>query len=600
MLLLRTLARKCFSPMAQDCHWAARAGLIFAAALFLLPYLNPYHPLPLPGFYSEWLAFACGCLCIAFVPFAGRGTLRIPVVSLAPLLLLVVILVQQANGLSPYLELTTASAGYLLWCAGLMAVGATLASSFQIRQVAVVLAFAALIGGIVNALFSALQLHAIITGSMAPNFLVSSLPDGATRVYGNLAQPNHFSAYMLIGVNSALYLHLAGKLTRRQTLSIIIPMALFTLPSGSRSLILYFSLTGIIWKDFFLESIRQHSRWILSLGLLAAIISVPLLMFRHEISFQSFAVILSRFMHWDDISGDRMLLAEHAMRMFLDAPIMGVGFHLFALHMFEQAASMPEAATRLLDVHSHNFFLQLLAVSGVSGFLAVTLPLLRWTLDVYRIPSCHEKKWALATLGILGLHSLVEYPLWFAYFLGIAALLLGMLSPRNWTVAADWKMRAIAMAAGGSGIFLLLFYAADYRTIESMVYGPPQTQTMIAGRDSAGKEALLEVYQRGLFARYVELNQPGWVVKDAAPLADKLLLSRRAISFAPNEEITYRHAILLAANGDTNDSLSVLRLALAVYPQGRQATRERVEILSRQNPILFKPLLDLIESGDPP
>jgi hypothetical protein len=161
-------------------------------------------------------------------------------------------------------------------------------------------------------------------------------------------------------------------------------------------------------------------------------------------------------------------------------------------------------------------------------------------------------------------------------------------------------MKGLVVAAGGSGIFLLLFYAADYRTIESMVYGPPQKQAMIARRDSAGKEALLEVYQRGLFARYVELNQPGWVVKDAAPLAEKLLLSRRAISFAPNEEITYRHAILLAANGDTNDSLSVLRLALAVYPQGRQATRERVEILSRQNPILFNPLLDLIESGDPP
>jgi len=268
--------------------------------------------------------------------------------------------------------------------------------------------------------------------------------------------------------------------------------------------------------------------------------------------------------------------------------------------MFEQAVSMPEAATRLLDVHSHNFFLQLLAVSGGLGFLAVTLPLIRWTLDAYSIPSCHEKKWALATLGILGLHSLVEYPLWFAYFLGIAALLLGMFSSRNWTVVADWKMRALVVAAGGSGIFLLLFYAADYRTIESMVYDPPQTKTMITGHDSAGKEALLEVYQRGLFARYVELNQPGWVVKDAAPLADKLLLSRRAISFAPNQEITYRHAILLAANGDTNESLKMLRLALAIYPQGRQATRERVGILARQNPILFKPLLDLIESGGQP
>lgn len=579
-------------------HWAARAGLTLAASLFLLPFLNPHHGLPIPSFYTEWLALVGGCLTVACFPFATGAPLRIPLVAAAPLLLAIVVAIQQANGLSPYAELTLATTGYLLWCAALMFAGANLDSRFTLRQVAIALASAALAGSLANTLFGAVQLYGLISGNnAAPGFLVSPLAPGSERIYGNLAQANHFSSYLLIGVNAALYLRNAEKLTRCQTWLAIITLALASILSGSRGQVLYWALTLLLWKDFFVGSLRENVRMAASITILVLLAASIYLIFGHETGSLWFSHGLSRLLSWGDLSGHRLYLARHAVQMFLEAPFLGVGFHQFAQHMFEQSVAIPETGTHWIDVHSHNVFLQLLAVTGILGLLAVAIPLARWVADFHHLPRSNEKKWALATLGILGMHSLVEYPLWYAHFLGIAALLLGMFSAGGLTVTAGWKTRAVLATAGCCGIFVLALYATDYRTVESKIYGAEQAAVKTDGFANPGKDALLAVYRRKLFSRHIELTQPGWVVDDASPLAEKLALSGRVIRFAPSEGIAYRHAILLAANGDTQAAVTVLRLALAAYPQGREAFKQRVEALSRQNPALFKPLLNLLEFG---
>lgn len=581
--------------------WAGRAGLALAATLFLLPFLNPRHALPLPSFHAEWLALVGGCLVIACIPFTASGSLRIPLIASAPLLLAAVVGIQQANGLSPYPELTLATTGYLLWCAALVFAGANLGKRFTLRQAAIALASAALAGSLANTLFAAIQLYGIGGGhGAAAGLLVSPLAPGSERIYGNLAQANHFSSYLLIGVNAALYLVNAGKLTPSLAWAGIIAIALASSLSGSRGQILYWALTLLVWKDFFLGSLRQNIRTAISVAIPALLAGSLFLIFGHQSPPQEIGHPLSRLLAWGDLSGHRLYLARHAVRMFLDAPFLGVGFHQFAQHMFEQALVIPETGTRWIDLHSHNLILQLLAVTGILGLFAVALPLTRWALDFHRLPHSDEKKWALATLGILGLHSLVEYPLWYAYFLGIAALLLGMFSTTGLTVTANWKAKLLPAAAGSGGLLALSLCAADYHAIESRIYAPEPTTSLVGISNSPAKDALLKIYQRKFFSRYIELTHPEWVVNDKAPLAEKLALSSRILRFAPNEGVAYRHAILLAANGDTQASLGALRLALAAYPQGREAFKEKIEVLSRHNSVQLKPLLDLVESGSYP
>jgi len=50
-----------------------------------------------------------------------------------------------------------------------------------------------------------------------------------------------------------------------------------------------------------------------------------------------------------------------------------------------------------------------------------------WLIQCSRAQRTVYHWWGYALLGVLAIHSLLEYPLWYAYFLGVAALTLGML-----------------------------------------------------------------------------------------------------------------------------------------------------------------------------
>lgn len=106
-----------------------------------------------------------------------------------------------------------------------------------------------------------------------------------------------------------------------------------------------------------------------------------------------------------------------AWLLFLKAPLMGNGWDNYA----SQSYLLPEAdyfrpyGLEVLFTHSHNIILQLLAETGIVGTfilaLAVLIPL--WNLLRYR----SDHALFLIFLILVSLtHSLLEYPLWYAYF----------------------------------------------------------------------------------------------------------------------------------------------------------------------------------------
>ena len=573
------------APMERVRAWTVRAAV---ALPFLLPFLNPVHDLPIPSFYSEWLSLACGCLALAAV--AGAAPLRIPAVSLAPLLLLAVVLVQAAMGYSPYAELTAATGGYLVWCAALMGAGASLSSRFPLAGLLVPCAWAALAGALLNAAAAAIQYYEGFAATIvAPAFVVSPLRD-PHRIYGNLAQANHFASYLVIGANAALYLHKAGRLPRGWTWAAVLALAGAALGSGSRSLIPFLLLSMAVWREFFAFHLRRPPRGATALAMLALVAALAAFAIRHPQVVHSLGLTLSRFSTWADLVPFRAYLYEHAVRMFLQQPLLGAGFNAFAYRMFGQALVMPQTASHWVDINGHDIFLHLLAVSGVLGLLAVVLPLGAWMAQFRKFPGSAEKRFAIGVLLVIGLHSLVEYPLWYAYFLAPAALMLGLFSRRSAAVPGGRAAAALVMLACVLGLYDLLRYAHDYREVATRIYaqGPD--------RDSgADRGALMVVYRAGRFSRYVELTHPEWVVSDSSPVGDKLALNSRVIRFAPILEVAYRQAILLAADGQSAAALDALRLARAAYPQGERIAAARIAALAESQRDLFGPLRDALQ-----
>src|SRR5256885_5618200 len=152
--------------------------------------------------------------------------------------------------------------------------------------------------------------------------------------------------------------------------------------------------------------------------------------------------------------------------MFLSSRILGVGFGEYGGRAFDLSMILPGPIPGGLDRHSHNLFLQLLAETGIAGFLCVAVPLASWFC---RMPWRHLSPaycWALGFLAIMGLHGMVEFPLWHANFLGVFALLFGLASPAFSAVDLSRLRRWIFLTVVVAGGLTARGVWTDYRAFE--------------------------------------------------------------------------------------------------------------------------------------
>ena len=121
----------------------------------------------------------------------------------------------------------------------------------------------------------------------------------------------------------------------------------------------------------------------------------------------------------------RLYLWHEALLMFLQFPLLGVGFGQFAWHHFQLLPLLQASNISGLYNNAHNLVFQLAAEAGIAGLLALFVSVGNLVL---RPPPCAPSAahwWGYAALGVLAIHSLLEYPLWYTYFLAVAAILLG-------------------------------------------------------------------------------------------------------------------------------------------------------------------------------
>lgn len=178
---------------------------------------------------------------------------------------------------------------------------------------------------------------------------------------------------------------------------------------------------------------------------------------------------------------------------------------------------------------------------------------------------------------ILGIHSMLEYPLWYAYFLGIAAVVLG---------ASESAATTIGKRTGGRlvrGLMLLLGWIAvanvyqDYRTLQFLHRVPPRDAT---GENHGPAAALLELQQRSLFAPFVELALARTIVLNREQLGNKVILNEAVMHFAPAPDVVYRQAVLLALDGQEDSARTQWDLAVANYPGERARMLQVLEAVA--------------------
>ncbi len=573
----------------------ARAGLVMIGLAWTLPFLQPFHRFPLPSFYAEWLALVLGIAALVALlsreAWSGPG---LPALSLAALSMIGIVWLQFALGLMHYLGQALVPSLYLLWAALLMVLGDHLRRELGMERVATTLAWFLLAGAALSAVAGIIQHY-----DLAPLARTVIPPKRTLQVFGNLSQPNHYAAYSVMGLVALAYLAARRRLPIAVGASLAALLAFSAAISASRSVWLYLAVLTLLALALHRhESRPEHRRFLGAcaalLPLFAVMIGLAASPWLEPPDIQATSS-LDRLFGSASGSSVRLALWQAAWWMFAGAPLLGVGFGQFAWHHFEYQATITAHPEVGLTNHAHNLPLHLLAEAGVIGATLVLGAVLYWLAGLRRARIDLECGWLVALLCVVGLHSLLEYPLWYAYFLGMAAVILG-LTTRRW-LAVD--LGRVGPPLAGAVLIVGLAQAAltlrDFRSFEQVVFSVYRSEADVpAGQ--VFHDVLTGAYRDPLLAPYVDAVIAHGITVSEEQLPEKIALVERAMRFAPGPFVATRKALLLEMAGQRAAALSHMERALRAYPWEAKRTIAELEALAERHPGRFGPLLESVGS----
>jgi len=414
---------------------------------------------------------------------------------------------------------------------------------------------------------------------------------------GTIAQRNNFANYLGCALASVVFLFGRRRLSLPLATLLAAPLLLGLVLSISRSAWIYVLLISISACWTFWLGDRQRLKPLVVFSLFVVIVFVSLNL---AVAYSSWfspggAQTQTLGERWvQTVSSDqvqlgvqvRVYLLKEAWAMFVARPVIGVGFGEFAWNLLEHGASF-DGRNPAMAIHAHNVLLGLLAETGLLGALCVAVPLVLWLRVFPWSKPDLDTGWMLTLIAIQAAHSMVEFPLWHANFLGLAAVLLGALAqPAVRLRISRFRQTALGLVVAAS-IAVLGMVFSDYRKFERWYRQADASQR----RNEALSEAQLKDFadQRAtsLFAGYYDFLASELLVLDRENLDAKLELNAYALRFIPIHDAVFRQAVFLSLKGEHEKAGRVLSRLAAIYPNSLHDHLRRLEQMARDDPAAF-------------
>jgi O-antigen ligase len=557
-------------------------SLLFLLLAITLPFLGAHHYQPIATFHQEWLAGTLGL--VALLPLAFANDERpwlLPRTALLPLAMVVLAWLQFATNSAVLYESTVLLSLYLVWAFLLMLALCRIETGLGRDALGNALAWALLGGAMLLAATGALQHWAPWIGM--PYIFPA---DGAMK--GNIAQSNNFADYLWIGVACALYLHGRSRLAAAPLWLLLPVLVGLSLMSGSRSVYFFaFALTG--WLLVWAWTLEGKARRPL---LRNAFLLLPLLLAVQWLIDSSGASISSaqRLVAQGSYDPVRMTLWRAALDIFADHPLLGAGFDSYSREYFARIAHFPINGAGIPE-HSHNLLTELLAEFGLAGFALVVGTAVVWLTALRKQRNDATIFLVTGILLILGIHSGLEYPLWYANFLAIAVFMLALGDSRRTPLVFAGRHRLVLAGLAMVGLLTLLSLRSDYITLEAAAQGQSTDGKLIP---VATQQAwLVEIYTQSLWRNQAALQFAARMPIEAEDTGNRLQIMREALHYSPIRQAAFSYAALLQLDGQHDAAREQLKRAMLSYPSDIPMVERQLEAAAADAPAL-KPLIALL------
>ena len=466
------------TPSWRQSKVEALSGLsrLLLMSIGFLPFVSTVKLPPLPGFWSEWVSTVLAVALLATLNWHKRlasdaSTNFFPWSAVPFVGLAILIAAQLALRMPQYPASGLLGVGELAIAGALAVAGANVTRQGGLRSSMDAVATGLMLALAAN--FAAVLIERagfeVYIHQLAPR----EVPE---RALGLMGQPNTLGVLAVLSWTAAYYRWTTGALRLTFYWLATVMACVIVVASASRAALLCFL---VVWMMTYWTVARAAP-----LSLDASRLSAAQGSWRgRRLLGWSAVLLLAVQLLWKLVPhgaaqvssaarttvSPRLELIADAWTLWLNNPLMGVGFGQFS------AARLVQASTTMLEpnaAHAHNLVMHLLAELGAVGLLLCVVPIAfvaRSWLSRRRLIAVEPELYlATSVTLILLVYSLFEWPLWCAFFLFPLAFMLGCLPQGYWRYRASKSIGVIRTGvwiAVAAGCFVV---AADYLRLQQM------------------------------------------------------------------------------------------------------------------------------------
>lgn len=550
---------------------------VYIAAVFLLgSWLLPLHFPPWVSWHLELLSFASvGVLSwrlLAVRVFKKKVLITFPIACLPVVLIALVAIVQSAAGQISQTGDAVVISLYAALCVASMAMGYELVGTrskadaapplFSRHQFSAVSCVAVLVlaGALISSIFAFVQVL-----DVWPSTSFISRLNGLRRPGGNLAQPNQLATLLLMGIASLIFLMESGRIKVLLGLLVLVVLMAALVTTESRTGALGLFLMAVWWFAKRRVIPFKFSPWVVISSLLFFLLFVVLWPRFFAIFYpMGLEPLVSGAASVNTNPGLRLVVWPQLVNALMRQPWLGWGLN-----------QVPKAHNSVADVYqvsepysySHNILLDLALGMGVPFAIILFVLTLIWLWRRIKATQSLEPWFCVALALPFALHSMLEFPHTYSYFLTPVAFAIGALErltskdclpriPARW-VASIWL--AITLV----GAWTVVEYVAieeDFRVARFEALRVGETP-----KDYVRPHIVLLTQLSVLIDGARIVPRPGMTT-------EQLKSARAAALRYPSTATQNRYAMSLALNGGANEAVRQMKVILAQHGPDVYAT----------------------------
>jgi O-antigen ligase len=375
--------------------------------------------------------------------------------------------------------------------------------------------------------------------------------DAGDRAMGNLGQPNQLATLLLMGMAALAWTFEQRRIGRTGLIAGITFMSMVLVLTQSRAGM----LGGLVGGIFLISKNYTKSRritpvsiviWLAAYGLV-----VQLLPLIHEILLLSDA----RSVSFGDNA--RITIWKQMLSGISQAPWVGYGWNQTPT---AHAAGSIEVPFSMTYTNAHNVVLDIVAWVGIPLGLLLTGACLYWFLSRMFAIKETNAVYAMACLLPIAVHSMVEYPFAYAYFLLAAGLMVGGVEGaypirKTMTLSRLWVGGLLALwgVLGSYMVYEYLLIEEDFRIVrfENLRIGQTPTEYEVP-------HVWMLSHMASMLKAARQQAAPGMSAAEVENL-------RKASLRFPYGSLSLRYALALGLNGDPAGASRQMAIIRGMY-----------------------------------